>query len=448
MHQYAAGQHVLLNVPTLSYLSHPFTINPVVGRRDQMRIIFRETGDFTEKLGHQLCLGKDSTPVLHLSGYYGPTRRVADALQHDAVVLVAGGIGVVPYLTVIDALIDKLTQETESFQADDISLHWICRDSSLIRFVLREHLDHLRSKASSSGVVFRTTIYQTGTALNSSSRPGTMRASSSLDRDLETLPAEEEAQTFHSTPAGEPFVSAAFASERPIERAGRFEKLVVYGIGNCAFGLFVGGFVCLNALNEEDPAATIWIWLCVFSILVSAALLARTVDTRSFAAISSVMWSGLLVIWVVYLKLQDENGRVGARLISPIAVVAIAASVAVLYVSQTQVNRDEYKLLVADRLDGTELMSIKNGHERQCDFDVDCNDHESTPSILSSPIAMVVGRPLLEELLTSVEAAKSVGMFSCGPAGLMQDLRDAVQRRRHCLASSRTIRIYEQSFET
>ena len=77
------------------------------------------------------------------------------------------------------------------------------------------------------------------------------------------------------------------------------------------------------------------------------------------------MWSGLFVIWFVYLNGQDENGLLLARLISPTCIIVIAVSVAVLYNHQSECARVEYKSLVADRSDGTEMVAVNKGRVRR-----------------------------------------------------------------------------------
>ncbi|KAJ0397859.1 hypothetical protein P43SY_005950 [Pythium insidiosum] len=100
---YAAGQYVFLCVPTLSWLEwHPFTIasaphEPVV------TIYIKALGDWTKRL----LAAVEQQPAPHslsvlVEGPYGALGVELDAYSH--VVLVAGGIGVTPMLSLANQL--------------------------------------------------------------------------------------------------------------------------------------------------------------------------------------------------------------------------------------------------------------------------------------------------------------------------------------------------------
>jgi predicted ferric reductase len=98
MEQYKAGQHVFIRVPSISLVSHPFTVNRVVGESHSLRIMFKENGPFTKSLSDALLNNK--TPLLQLDGFHGSNNRVEDALQHNVIVFIAGGIGIVAHLSI------------------------------------------------------------------------------------------------------------------------------------------------------------------------------------------------------------------------------------------------------------------------------------------------------------------------------------------------------------
>jgi hypothetical protein len=236
---------------------------------------------------------------------------------------------------------------------------------------------------------------------------------------------------------------------RSRETSGRFWSILAYGV-NGGSGPLIIWYACSRALEEEDPAITIWSWLCVLSIGVFVALLARKMDTKSFAVVSSVMWLGLFVIWFLYENVQDEDGRLAARLISPSCVIVIAASVAVLHNCQSNSTLVEYKPLVADGASETELVTVEKGSvKRGNDSAARRKEGEPVPNIRMSSIAMEHGRPLLRDLFTSVEGAKCVGVFTCGPSRLMQDVLHTVQllESRNYFTMSPCFPIYEESVE-
>lgn len=484
MQLYKPGQHVFLYDPALSCLSHPFTVNPVFcGDVDdeirrhphQLRILFRETREFTRSLGQQLAAFQQGggSPLLYMDGYFGSKCRLENALQYNDVVMVAGGIGIVAYLSLIDELIAKLSPignaGSTTTTTKKIVLHWMCRELSLIQFIRREYLDKLENTALSLGVAFHVTIHHTGAVTIPSNRYSTSTTTTldlaSMDDDHEQsctiecstgTQGENQRGAYFATEAGrEPFTPCKFAtpSQHPSKAIGRYATICIYGILNGCVGPWVTWYALSNAVKEEDVAATVWMWLCVVVIDASVLLLARTMDVRSFAAFSSVMWSGLFIIWFVYLNIQSEQGRLLARLISPSCIVLIAALVGIIYNRQSKNSTVEYKLLGANDSDETEMVNVEKGRVRR----LDDNDvvmirkrDNLAKSIRVSAISMVDGRPLLEELFSPlVEAAESLGIFACGPAELMQDIRHTVQllQCRNLKGCLSCIPIYEESFE-
>ena len=94
------GQYVKLLAPEISSISHPFTMNRVPGKLHELRIIFRATGSFTHQLSRRLTSGS-KLPIVRIDGFYGNVNRVEQMLKHDSCVLVAGGIGITPYLSML-----------------------------------------------------------------------------------------------------------------------------------------------------------------------------------------------------------------------------------------------------------------------------------------------------------------------------------------------------------
>lgn len=160
MQRYHAGQYAELSYKTVvstgstgSSISHPFTINRVPSQPNQLRIIFRLMGSFTNELAH-LFMQKSpkeeyELPKLKLDGFHGSSTRCSQVLQHDVAILVAGGIGITPFLSMIYGVIHTLhqqhRQQNDKVQTitQEVWLHWICRDTKLIEYVQEEYFDPL-----------------------------------------------------------------------------------------------------------------------------------------------------------------------------------------------------------------------------------------------------------------------------------------------------------------
>jgi predicted ferric reductase len=458
LERYQPGQHIRLHVPALSRLSHPFTANLMATASPspsttslQLRIVFRETGGFTTQLGQQLVprivqsndSGDAETtpfwPVVHMSGFYGCTHRVADALPHDRIVFVAGGVGIVAYLSLIPVLLSSPRMQSKS-----VSLIWICRDRNLVDFVRREYMEAW-SDGIHGNVSFHISIYHTGEsdAHSAESVPSSVRDSAE-DGAQDSPPARKTA----SSQLGRPFVPIAFAAT-PAKKVhvGLCERLFVYGVLNGIGGSMVTLYACANALNEADPAATVWSWVCIFSIVGCMIWSGTTMDIWSFATFSAAMWVGLFVIWFAYLDLQDEFSRMGVRLVSPLVTTAAAASISGLYTFLPVLRRHHAKyslIAVSDLPDGTEMSVI----EPKCNLGDESTLNDEKPAF---NMATFGGRPSLRNVLNPLLDVKRLGVFTCGPARLMQDVSSIVHkisRRDICSKKACRIAVYEESFET
>ena len=144
---YRPGMYTTLSVPSISHVAHPFTVNKVTGKEDQLRIIFRVMGTFTKTLAI-LLEAEAGIPIIHMDGLHCCASRLQQVRHHDVNVLVAGGVGVTPFLSLFGEAVetnDDIANHHPS-RMRRLSFHWMCRDSSLIEYIRREYLYHLDGK--------------------------------------------------------------------------------------------------------------------------------------------------------------------------------------------------------------------------------------------------------------------------------------------------------------
>lgn len=166
-----AGQYVKLGAPQLSSITHPFTVNRVPGSKEELRIIFRVMGRFTNRLCDRLVNPvKDALPIITIDGFNGPQNRVDNVLRHDVVVLVGGGIGITPYLSLLEDVHSALAS-TENSVTKEIVLHWICREQALIDFVVKEYFEPLMANSSSGGFSIKIIVHKTSSPYHDTSSP-------------------------------------------------------------------------------------------------------------------------------------------------------------------------------------------------------------------------------------------------------------------------------------
>jgi len=168
--QFYPGMYGNIWCPDASMKSHPFSVTHVPGRSDQLRIIFRVFGKWTDLLARSLiqlpCPGHQQEflpiPKIMMDGWHGPNHLVGSVFDHDKAVIVTAGIGITAFLSMFTELIEILCfQEDGMFiKMQDIhgvpitkefALHWTCRDENLIKYITDEYFQPLVEKSRRRG---------------------------------------------------------------------------------------------------------------------------------------------------------------------------------------------------------------------------------------------------------------------------------------------------------
>jgi len=151
-----------------SLVSHPFSIFSRYNLTDQMTvtkntatILMRSAGPFSLAIKEALFpadepnASSNQRPVLEIDSFYaGSFHWVHHAMKsHDEILLVAGGVGIVPFLEFLPALQRQIMMQSPSndlmlneigdaarIGPDKIHLHWYCRDVGLASHVWTTYL--------------------------------------------------------------------------------------------------------------------------------------------------------------------------------------------------------------------------------------------------------------------------------------------------------------------
>ena len=260
--RYRAGQYLHVSVPSLSGVAHPFSVNLVPGHDDRMRIVFRVTGPFTRAFAEELR--HEHPPAIYMHGFNGEQQMLWKALQHDAVVIVAGGIGITPYLSLLHQM------STTHGIKPRVILHWICRDAPLIDYVIQEYFSALRV----SGLNIKIIVHRTGNSYSDSRTP----LPSYSDEECATS-AIESWSPEEST--GTPFQPSLFAVGSKSSRRANLPSF-------CA-ALLIG-----------------WVGLCLLWICYYWLQSTRDVASRGIAIVVVSGWA-LLAGWIVNLVCRREE---------------------------------------------------------------------------------------------------------------------------------------------
>ncbi|KAJ1385364.1 Riboflavin synthase-like beta-barrel [Sesbania bispinosa] len=109
---YAPTSIIFINVPTISKLQwHPFTITSSSDTdSDTLSIVIKSSGSWSHALYHKLT---SSSPPAHLDvsieGPYGPASTFFS--RHEMLVMVSGGSGITPFISIIRSLLFKANTE-------------------------------------------------------------------------------------------------------------------------------------------------------------------------------------------------------------------------------------------------------------------------------------------------------------------------------------------------
>jgi NAD(P)H-flavin reductase len=437
--QFRPGYYVQLLAPDVSNISHPFTINLVPGKQGQMRIIFKAQGNFTAQLSQLLQESmrddprhlsstpkntiaiRGTMPQIHMDGYFGTPNRVREVLRHDVATIIAGGIGITPYLTLLHHVHDLLAQAPPStFATKRIVLVWICRDAALVDYVKREYMQPLLKSQHKRQFDFKIKfiIYHTG------------EPSAALPIDDEEIPACRD---------------------------------------------------CLAVARNEGESWSMGLQFAPSRFAAGSSSSFKP-NILGFMAFTCTAWLGLVGVWLCY-RYKQQNDEVATRLWGIVSINATGMLVAVIAnllailplfqvdnagdltrkASWSPLPSSEPENSTSDVLARTSSTGIEMDTVRPASLFIDeagavYDDEAGKEDPVSGSTADVVtidekrGRPTVHQMMKYVDNARHPGLFTCGPLGMMKDIRDHTDERcllrlKQCMpGAARHIAIYEEAF--
>jgi NAD(P)H-flavin reductase len=427
------GSYVRLNVPEISVIWHPFTIFTSANNQASARIIFRATGPFTSELSKRLSHIKEqynkNYPKVLLDGMYGSSNQFQQGLSHETVVIVAGGVGIVSFISLFSLLQDKLRKSNETIDGDfdgignchlittkRLIVHWICRDKGLIDHVADNYLQIVDIPGSGTEANVEVFVHDT-----------------SKEDELGTIMTVED------------------NSDRP--EYSDTTKLPVN----------------IEKWNDDDE-------------IIAAAGKSLQWQHTSFVhnAVSCInvlliSWGGLWMIQYFYENVQSRH-IVYTRSSIALAIIALAIMSSIVEVVivriisschkwnysglNTGLNHDKYddcSLELSHGSIGSHQDNMKQTHDSTAALSMTTTDLESGSTQQEPNIKLCKGRPNMDEILAEVlntGGIGDVGIFLCGPRSLHQSVRDAVDgksRFSSCsscpAAATQKATLYEEVFE-
>lgn len=404
-----ASQFIRMSVPGVSApleAYHPFTVVPSPSDPNSIRIILRATGSFTKKLSRKLLDGNADKMTFLIDGIYCGPDRLEQALCHDSVVMICGGIGITPFISLLFALFSYLDRPS---YADDkviiptqkIELHWACRDEGLIQHILENYLLEINSDDNKALIArrrdcpqFRLVIHHTNADLQNSDRNVPTLASFNADCiNKEGVVSPNSEFLLRNNNKDEKFHPAYFfpSSDSVVDNKYAF---VVFSL-LLWFGMWILWSQYINGIQEEPKVVTVRIYGIIFVLLfVYGACIFIDIIVRNGYALK------LSRAWKFLERTADKEDELGVQL--------------------SQMNA-----MPVSMSEETEASSSDTGFQKE---DVLKIEHSR-------------GRPSIVDIVQSVSDfdCKAPGIFVCGPDPLVRATRKVALESRFAL--------YEESFE-
>jgi predicted ferric reductase len=420
------GYYIQLKAPDISVVSHPFTINTVVGKPNQMRIIFKAMGPFTSKLSQriqyampdqqsELTTAIDKMPFIYFNGFHGTPNRVRHVLQHDVAVMIAGGIGITPYLSLLHQVHNALIHSDGRLPTTRVVLVWACREAGLVEYVRREYLEPLVHAARGDvDFKFQFVVYHTNGDCNflSPMTTYTDEGSTILDTQNDALPAKASTTQTEILSMGLPFAPSRFA----VGSSSHWRSNI---LAFCSFTTIVWvGLICTwhiytNYTAKDQVASRGWALIVMATLGISVAILANVLANSSYFRDDCF----------------TEMDRDACTSLTDDPDALIRAS------NIDAVEMDELHFSTEEPLE-------KNKREAQAGNAVTNNDHTGIVTLEEK-----VGRPTVHQMLKYVDGARYPGLFTCGPLGLMDSVREQTKEIRRGASYGQRVALYEEAFE-
>lgn len=395
-------QFIKLCVPEISLIWHPFDVfksYSVDGTPDDtVRFLFRPVGPFTKELAKRLTSDVER-PVTLIDGFYLGADKSELAMQHDCVTMVAGGVAISPYLTLIPALLNRIAKAEksgDSVKTKSIVLHWVCREPGLCRYYVENYLSIIikRARVLNLDSTLAIYVYLTGgeKAVADSSETTTAAELSKSSIEAPTMDESNDSRDYVIT------VDENSAGH-PLELARMLPRRYSMAFWNIPFFVFFSGvtFFGFCYLFSKTPE-----------------------NARSYYDLSKMTW---IVLYAVLMY-------IGFGILSEACVLGLRK-----YWPQPAPGMFE---VVATRGKTNEMSDSDNG-------DSFCVQDGSFPS---ANVTLIYrhGRPNSDQIFEDARAAAEPGIFMCGPVALTQMVKSEASKENSYLGLTRYC-LYDEPYE-
>ena len=404
-HQVATPAYVRICVPEISLLWHPFTVPHSLQQDGDLKLLVRRYGFFTTKLYQRLQ--SKHPPTMLVDGFYPGTDWAAKALEHDTVLLVAGGIGVTPMLPVLLELHQHLIKNSGKTQL--VTFHWYCRDEGLVLHVLQHYLAALfiqnddKKDETAASCQFEVKIHLTSRQVDDA-EPFIL-----AETDTETENAEKENAEMKND-SEELFV------DEPLEE--------VQAITTTAAPVMKDPPKDLK-MDYSTHAKGVPMQAASFSHITASSRLVVLVGLMAFAGVYSVhLWFYVSQVWV-------HKERIFFRAYGLYAVIFLIVIMAILmeYLRRkvtTKQGGDHLPLTTAMAKEDMDDEDLEKAHTEK----IPVLPFEGRSGKTCVHISVSNGRPFVNDVIHPAVEAELPGAFYCGPAALLTPIQKEISSER------------------
>jgi Ferric reductase like transmembrane component/Ferric reductase NAD binding domain len=429
-------QFIKLCVPQISLIWHPFDVYKsysVDGTPDDtVRFLFRPVGPFTKELAKHLTSSIER-PITLVDGFYLGSNKTELAMQHDCVTMIAGGVALSPYLTLIPAMLNKIAiMSSKGFgtvKTTSIALHWVCREPGLREYYVSNYLNTMvkRARALHFDVNLSIYVYLTGDNKNKNATVALPDVNKALEDkeptivdahcaspsaaddtkdELDSGTSDREGKNStkndseDGTADGAVVIADPLNNSRghPLELARMLPRRYSNAIWNLPIFIFFSGanFLGLWYLFNKNPH-----------------------DPMNYYDLSKATWITLYAVFMyIVLGVLAEACVLGLRKYWP------------------QPFPDQFEIISGRPMYETD----KNDHDYIKDVDEEGNNNKGVTFVYRH------GRPTCDQLFEDARQAAEPGIFMCGPSALTHMVKAEASKENSYLGLTRYC-LYDEPYE-
>jgi predicted ferric reductase len=414
------SKFIRLCAPGISAVWHPFTVYNHPNDPTSMRMMIRPIGPFTKKLRSSL-VAVDKRTVTLIDGFYRGNDHCQQALMmHDHVSIVAGGVALTPFLSMMFAILRELAMKRSVTGASEVSkdqavlrsmtLIWSCRELGLLSYIRQNYLeDILRLAGEIQDFEFNVVVHFTGTGIEE------------FPNKVPKAYEEEECLTesIHNSDDDLKKDVSTQSDETPVlelENMKENHQVITHTVESSGDSNKSSGHAMeLGRMMPARFSRMIW-------------------NVPYFVVFTSSVWLGFHFLFYPYDYAPSFRDLSEETYIT-ILVILFFFGVGCVIELSVLIFRKHWPAPKSSDI------AVVSSSKKELDMDMEKSVK------FSSTIKYNVGRPSPDDLLADASRASAPGIFVCGPVGMVQSLRAAAAIENSPFGLLTRYAIYEESFE-